>query len=404
MSRRLAPLLAALAAACGGPTFTVSGVVVDDGRAPVAGAAVSISGHAPVSTDKEGRFSVRGVERPYDLTVVSAGDGMGVVYHGLARPDPALRLFRIRGVKHGSVSGTVVGGAGYPQPPGRVTLVVFISSFGADQVVAAADGSFSIPDVRWLDGRSTVDGRLHAIQMDVGPAGPTAYHGWGDSGGLTLAEGVPLPGQVIELESPVVTSTIGGSASIPEGYALTGLEMALQLGEGPWRMILVADRSPGTVFGYLSPLVSGVHYDMTASARSAAGDVVGGGRYGLPGIAPGLSLALPPAPAPLEPVDGARAGYGTVFSWEAYGTPGAVYRVAFEPQRPGDPEFHVVTTARRTAIPDLRAMGLSLPAAWYRWRIHAEGPWNDIETSLGYDLPALHTFAGTAPRSFAAAP
>jgi hypothetical protein len=329
---------------------------------------------------------------------------MGVVYRGLTRRDPALRLFRVRSTRHGSISGTVAGGAGYPQPPGRVTLVVFISSFGADQVLAAADGTFSIPDVRWFDGTPTVAGRLHALQMDVGPAGPTVYHGWGDTGAITLAEGVPLAGQAIDLESPVVSSTIDGSVSVPAGYALTGRELDLALSEGPWRMVLLSDASPAAAFSYLSPLVSGVHYDMTASARSTGGDLVGGGRFGLPGIAHGLSLVLPAAPALGDPADGAAAGYDTVFSWDAYGSPGAVYHIAFEPERPGDPELHVVTAATRTTLPDLRVMGLALPAATYRWSVRAEGPWDDIESSLQYDLPSQHTFGRTAPRTFTAVP
>jgi len=404
VTRRLVTALACLATACGDANFTVSGVVVDDGRGPVAGATVSIPGHAAVSTDAQGRFSVPGVERPFDLTLVSAADAMGVVYRGLTRRDPAPRLFRVRSIKHGSVSGTVSGGAGYPQPPGRVTLVVFISSFGADQVLAAADGSFSIPDVRWRDGSPTVVGRLHAVQMDVGPAGPVAYQGWGDSGAITLSEGLPLAGQDIALESPVVSATIDGSASIPAGYALTGRELDLALGEGPWRMVLLADASAEATFSFVSPLVSGAHYDMTASARSAAGDVIGGGRFGLPGVARGLSLVLPAAPALDQPAEGAAAGYGTVFSWGAYGTPGAVYHVAFQPRNPGDPEIHVVTMGTTTALPDLRAMGLGLPAAGYLWSVHAEGPWDDIESSLEYNLPSFHTFGQTAPRSFSAVP
>jgi len=169
-------------------------------------------------------------------------------------------------------------------------------------------------------------------------------------------------------------------------------------------MALLTDPSPAAAFSYLSPLKGGVHYDMTASARSAGGDVVGGGRYGLPGIAHGLSLVLPAAPALLQPADGAAAGYGTVFSWEAYGTPDAVYHVAFEPQRPGDPEVHVVTAATRATLPDLRAMGLVLPAAEYRWSVSAEGPWDDVESSLEYDLPSFHTYGRTAPRTFTAVP
>lgn len=403
MTRTLFALLL-LAGACGDATFTVSGTVVDDGRGPVAGALVSIPGHAAVTTDPAGRFAVPGVQRPFDLTLVSAADGMGVVYHGLNRRDPALRLFRVRSVKHGSVSGTVVGGAGYPQPAGRATLIVFLSRFGADQALAAADGSFSIPDVRWFDGSPTVLGRLHAVQMDVGPAGPTGYQGWGDSLGITLTEGVPLAGQAIALESPVVSGAIDGSVSLPAGYAPAGRELDLQMEEGPWRMTLLADASPGATFGYLPPLVTGAHYDMAASARSPAGDTVGGGRFGLPGIAQGLSLVLPAAPALGEPADGGTAGYGAVFSWEAYGTPGAVYHVAFEPVRAGDPELHVVTTATKTALPDLRALGMGVPAAQYRWSVRADGPWDDIESSLEFYLPTLHTFGRSAPRTFIATP
>jgi hypothetical protein len=406
VTRSLAAACGLLLAACGGSEIRVSGSVVDDGRGPVAGAAVSIPGHAAAITDAAGRFAVDGVTRPYDLTLVSAADRIGVVYLGLTRPDPALRLFRVRSVKQGSVSGAVSGGAGYPQPVGRSTLLAFLSSVGRGQGTTAADGSFSLPDVRWFDGSPTVAGRLHALQVDMGPSGPVGYPGYGDTGFVSVGEGAPLAGQAIALESPVVTSTIDGSMSLPAGYSPLSREIDIQLVEGPWRMVLLTEASPGPAFSYLTPLITGAHYDLVVSAQTAAGEFIRGGRYYLPGTATGLSLALPPAPALVLPGDGAAGiGAGSPFSWGAYATSGSVYRVAFEPQRAGDPELHVVTTATRATLPDLRAQGLGLPSlAPYRWSVRAEGPWQTLEDSLGFDLPAAYAYALTAPRSFATAP
>src|SRR5262249_9090108 len=114
-----------------GEIITVSGRVLQLSGARVGHLAVAILGQGlAAKTDDFGNFTIPNVRTPYDIaasvftvTVPYAPAPSVPVSRGLRRPDPHLVVFPGDAESTAVVTGTLSGGAGFPQPAGHFAFV-----------------------------------------------------------------------------------------------------------------------------------------------------------------------------------------------------------------------------------------------------------------------------------------
>ncbi len=362
-------------------TITVTGKVITASQQPLANSPVVITGRPTTTTDANGVFTVTGVGVPYDVTVAVSATKLGITYRGLSRQDPTLVNFlsSAPSANSATISGTVSGGAGYPQPVLRTSSVLIKSTEGSfSQTPSSTTGAYS-RIINW-DGAGTITVSLHAMQWDINPSGmPVAFHGYGEKTGVSVTAGGTFAGQNIAMTA-VSAQTISGSIIVPATLSLSGKTLNLQ-----WptigTMILGGEGGTATTFTYAVPVVTGTTLSVIVAASSggARGNVI------KTGIAPGTSgiaLTIPTPPALSLPVEAATGvSVTTPFSWTPVAS--TIYLMTLTGHA-DEPDYLVVTDSPTATIPDLNALGLGLPAgATYSWNVYAAGPFANINAAAG---------------------
>lgn len=362
-------------------TITVSGKVVGSNLQPVASAPVVISGKAPVTTDANGNFSVSGVTTPYDATVVVGAQKLGLVYKGLTRTDPTLIFlsFTPGTGKSASLSGTVSGGDGFPQPATDKSAGVFGSPEATRNLfINTTTGAYGPSTVSWF-GPSTTTGSIYALQWQVDGSGlPTSYKGFGSKTGVALSDTGTFSGQNVAMGS-VAGSSLSGSVSVPTGYTLSTKALAVNFVTNA-SISLLSDSTSTTSFTYITPNVSGATMQLTAQATSGT-NIVAGFKTGLAANASGANLSLPAAPQQSLPVNAATGvNTSTNFTWTPFS--GGAHLVII--QAAGKPTYFILTTGTNATIPDLTSLGLGLPAATnYSWAVYGFAPFASVDAAAG---------------------
>lgn len=128
-------------------TINVSGTLIGINLQPVASAPVVITSggtNLSTTTNATGVFSVSGVTPPYDATVVTGN--LSLIYKGLTCTNPTLVFLGVApGVsRSASLSGTVSGGTGFPQPANHLARTAFGSPEAVDSAtVNSATGAYN---------------------------------------------------------------------------------------------------------------------------------------------------------------------------------------------------------------------------------------------------------------------
>ncbi len=393
-------------------TITVAGTVIGANLQPVASAPVVItsgSTNLSTTTNASGAFSVAGVTPPYDATVVTGNQSL--IYKGLTRTDPTLVFlgFSPGASRSASLSGTVSGGAGFPEPANHVTRTAFGSPEAVDNATAAtATGAYNMGTVSWF-GPTTTTGNIHALQwLFDGTGFPTDYKGYGQKLNVALSDGGVFASQNVTM-SGVSEAAISGSVALPAGYNLASKRMSVGFADRSLIEVL-ADSGSSTNFTYTTPNITGATIQMRITAGNAAGTSVITTKPGLSVNATGVSIPLPAGSDLSLPPNGAtNVNNSTTFSYTPFS--GGVHFVVFN--GPGaNPDYVVVTTAASTTIPNLSSVGLGLPASTaYTWNVQGAAPFASVDAAAG---PGgwLAVFLGTAEgsrtasinRSFTTAP
>lgn len=382
------------------PTLTVAGAVIGINLQPVASAPVVItsgSNSFSTTTNASGAFSVSGVTPPYDATVVAGNQAL--VYQGLTRPDPTLVFvdFVPGAPRTATLSGTVSGGAGFPQPANHLTRTAFASPEALDTATAnTTTGAYNMGTVSWY-GPATTTGNIRALQWQFDPANnlPTDYKGYGEKLGVALSDGGTFASQNVSM-SGVGEASISGSVALPAGYTLGSKRMAVGFADRSLIQLL-SDPSASNSFTYNTPSLTGATIQMQVAAQNAAGTSVITTKPGLAVSATGVSLPLPAGSDLSLPPSGATGvNHSTTFSYTPFS--GGVHLVVFN--GPGtNPDYVVVTAAASTRIPNLSSVGLGLPASTtYSWRVIGLAPLATVDAAAG---PGgwLATYLGTVEGS-----
>jgi len=391
--RRLAVTALAVAtilalAACSGPTtITVHGKVTDTiltpfGTAfPGVGANAYIAGTA-VPLNPDGTFTISAVQPPYDLIVTVPTWNAAYVYLGLTRSDPTLSLFTDSSA---FFTGDVSLSIGSAVPSGQMGAIVAGSTGLVQQpaMLNAGDGPAIGPITFAWGGEQNRPVTLYALTA-VGSGGgpPTSFTGFGSTT-ATLQDGGTLSGLSINLGS-VTNATMSGSISAPSGYTVDSAGVVLRLGSPTGALLGIGPGSGGgaTFTGVSVPVHSGIAYGIAGSASNGSGRGTRAWRN-VAGPGSGLTLALPAPAVPTAPASGATGvGTGTTFRWTPLAS--AVYLAELTGPSASDPDVYVVTGGTSFDLPDLSAVGMSLPsAASYGYRVLAMGPFASVDAFAG---------------------
>ncbi|HVE81189.1 MAG TPA: hypothetical protein VND93_00005 [Myxococcales bacterium] len=390
------------------PAIAVRGRAVGLNGLPVIGLTAVIAGHPAVNVDGDGQFAIADVRAPYDLTLVDGAAQHATIYRGLTRVDPTIVVSDARPASSlsATISGTVTGGH-YPQQSGEDSWAAFVSP----QVRAltringsGSAGAFSLP-VGWA-GAATVAGRVHALQFSWQGSLPASFTGYG-SAGVTLSGGGTFAPAISM--APITSGTITGMVALPSAYSVIGKQYAIHL-DGI-RAMAINDATASDSFTYVVPNVTGAEL----SAVVVAGDPLGNAIIHTSAPVPaGGAIRLAPRPAPelILPANGARdVGQSMTFSWSTF--EGGIHRVAFAEDGGSGYRVTVFTRDGSTTLPDLSALGLSIPrGAPFRWSVTGIAPvsgTDEIASPAFADRLALssgkETFYGlTVERTLTTAP
>lgn len=398
--QRLAPLLsfvvlAVVLAGCGGgaastPTdtgITVSGrFLLPDGTA--ASGITALIADEVVTPAADGSFQAAGIEAPYDVSVLISVPAADVVvsFQGITREDPVLVLPDL-----GSVP---------PERQATISFDLYYNETAVDPTVydyAVLSGpvdyhpyeyfnlkgaTLASRPVTW-SGPATSSARIVAAQGTVLGAQPrmfTEYRNFASRDNISLEAGAAAHAGLSF--SPVATGTITGTTTAPPGFTITRRSLGLMFGEEDWGVISYENHSsafpivPG--FSLATPDVSGFSYYVALTAELGDADVRT--RVAVAdATATDVNVQIPAPPQLLQPADGQVGVTGsTVFEW----TPMAdgIYVMAAISPTPDAPYYVTFTDDTEARLPDVGALGISLPgAATYTWGVQAFAPADSID-------------------------
>ncbi|WP_457634300.1 hypothetical protein [Oceanithermus desulfurans] len=402
----------------------VQGTLVDLCGQPIPYNTVYVPGSDPVLTDAEGKFTITGVQTPYDLVInnvylsdiAAEGDASLLVVHGLTKTDPYLAVNPRNGSScaSASVAGTIT-----PASPSDITTKEAVAlllppyrdyAFSYDDTFStslrfdpALAGDAALLGLRWqTDGDGNAVAFSDPNRSDLGAAVAT----------VTLQDGGDVSGQTLALSPEgIATRTVTASAQLPSVMSLSRVEHYLTY-QGEDTRIRTAQFSfkggtEETSFSFAGPTGSDL-----GSLISAEADYGEGGRFlSLDGAAPldlsdisgnvmvwqrvpadgdAVTLSFPDPVVPYAPVSGSVVKPGeTVFRWT--GPEGALYDVVFGLWFPATDQglaVEVLTAGTELTIPSFADLGGVPDTNAYVWWF--------LQAAAGEALPASVDDAASA--------
>lgn len=229
------------------------------------------------TSDTSGKFSVPGVLAPYSA-VVEFPSGETHTFLDLNRPDPTLNLITLTGISSVtpvSISGTLSGGSGFPNPVGTVAEAVYVSlneNVGLQKLDPGKGGAYNIQFNQLNEIKA--QGRVMALQWEETVAGasriPTKYTGYGESIPF-LKSGTAAAGVNIAL-SPVGQSTLSGEVTPLAGMTVVWKNLGASI-VPRGGFFLATDQSGATNFSYPVPTADRLkdHFVLAIGAVSTQG-------------------------------------------------------------------------------------------------------------------------------------
>ena len=379
-----------------GAIITVNGTVLDPNGQPVPNSTVIISGKSPVTTDASGRFTVAGVQAPYDCTSIwNIGfEKRALVHQGLTRPDPTLHWVDFGPVQpvNATITGRVTPYNGNAAPP-RIAFGL-PETWETDQLAAAPETTIGTPmppppavptrydysfAPDWYQASSTT-GSLHALQWTATNDGlPNTYVGFASQPNVTISDGGTFNRPDLVLTN-LSTTSINGSVSMFPNGRLDAKWVNVRFKSNALMRVLTHANSDLS-FSYNTPNLSASVATLEVQTMASLLpnlEVSRARKRGLDPSASDVALVLYPPPVASLPVDLATGvTYTTDFRWTSFSNGIHVLRVRGPPTCPG---FDILTKGTSARIPDLSAYGMELPAATdYTWCVRGHAPFKDVD-------------------------
>jgi hypothetical protein len=363
--------------------------------------------NAPI--DAEGHFSAPDVADEYQLIVYAPDYKFVEVWDDVRTRAPVIDLNLSLGDPpySATIRGKLKGGLSTPYDVADDETVF------TELVYASSTNGYLYPrssidppegfdlNPQWF-GAATDTGEVLALQyVFKNKVGVTEYTGFGRRP-MTIEDG-NIYGSAngaaatdIQVSAPTV-ETLTGHLALPTGWTRQSSFVHM----GPFMPDLILEND----FSLLVPQLA----DVPMWLRLEASGADGLGDFNIPVPTQGpWNIDIPNPPKPLSPAEGANAVTpSTIFSWN--GLPnGSVAGVYFEV---GDWRIERYTTAPDTTLPDLSALGVTLPtAAEGTWLVEAIGPattTDDVLTVLhkhNLEVADSSYYLDSASRTFTSAP
>jgi hypothetical protein len=193
---------------------------------------------------------------------------------------------------------------------------------------------------------------------------------------VTLVSTDPFHGGQDLAVLPIDEGVLSGSTSLPGGYVSFARTLSVQFDDGA--SIVVAGRFGfAEDFTYRTPHVGDGDFTLAAAAVGPADSGAYAVRPGLPYATTGVDMRLPVASNLSEPADGSTgADRSTSFGWSS--PVARTHLVRF--QSTSGPTFDVITGDTSVTLPDLDAVGVSIPGGTeYTWRVFGLEPYADVD-------------------------
>jgi hypothetical protein len=347
---------------------------------------VIVRGHDPVFADASGNFTVNDVDTPYDIFTVQTGDNRAVVaYLGLTRANP--RVFTIVQTPGftAELTGTVSGGAGYPEPADTQTSLTIASPFTQSGLNLSADtatGDYTATPSWSFSATTTLE--LTALQFTTTGGLATAFPG------AATASIAAVHGDVLVQDlflAPVSTATVSGTYTVPAGYVLDSKVLAVE-SSGLTLLNLPGDSVDDGTFSLMGPVIPGRSLTLQVQANFGGQSSSIALRRGITSTVAGLSIQVPAAAQILFPLEGAvDVDVGSDFFCSPF--PLGVQLFTFAPDNPeAGFQYFICTTDTHVTLPDLSEFGIApAPGELYNLAIAGLGPFSDMDDFAGPNGP-----------------
>jgi hypothetical protein len=323
-----AVLLGAAACGEGGDENGVLVTTVSEyGATPIAGVLVQVNDEAWASTDADGNVSFADIDPPYEVrvfqTIATDSHRLHVVWALIEQTSGRLIIpvdgSAVDTYHRGSITGTITGRS---DDDSQILVIASTAPYGGARALAAADGTFELPNVDW-EGPSSQGFTLQAFESD-GADPPTRYIGHAIVS-ITLDDpdgnGASFADAELALES-IDQSHVAGTVTMPDNLT-TDLYPSISLEFADGSSISLdgnATTDPGA-YDFAVPVLRGAAARIGFLAVGPGGDQSLGPRsyferkVNLP--ADGINFDLPAPVELLEPGEGAEIGGSTTFRWSA---------------------------------------------------------------------------------------
>jgi hypothetical protein len=348
------------------------------------------------TTPANGTFTFPGIGTAYDIAA-ALGSVEAVEYVGVTRSDPILVL--PMSAPAGSKMATI-NLSGSPLLPAGSSWTAAWLPPGTSEIYAAAyytgSASPSLP-FQWANARSTVNGTAVGFERD----GSGVFTRFGSVSGVaaTDTQTTSLAIPMTSISAGTVTGTASRSSTQQFWWSTS---VAAEIG-GARIPIAGGTSMPEGSFSLSTPKGTGYNLRVVGFASDSSSGSSETCKSILPDAA-GVNITVPLGPIQTGPATNATGVNGsTVFGWSTVGA--SVYRLQL-----GSLTYRVAiyTSANNATIPDLSAMGFTLPATnASTWQVVSAipalgtiGPTVDDTAAGPWSIDCNSTRAVTAPRSF----
>lgn len=347
------------ASAGGAPTtITVEGTVMTSRGVFVSSATVAIPGKAPVTTGAGGRFTITGVQPPYDIVIFSGVSNRATMYRGLNRANP--RLMFLDGATTSERSTASMQLAFGQLLPSTSTTSWFV---GRSIIPTTPDTGYSSGMAQWVGSSDTlafdytwwnsspINTSVGALQVlhDLQTEAPIDFT-FGSVASVPLVANAIIP---VNLNmGPVTTSVLNATINVPVGGALESASVVAKSGNHSFR---VFDTDSSAV-AIKVPNLPQPGFLIDATATDNIGNYVHARVEGLTAGGAQNTVNFPQSPRLSLPINNAVGidPRTQTFSW----IPVAAGSVAVVTFATANLTIDVVTFDNRTEIPDLASLGL----------------------------------------------
>jgi hypothetical protein len=364
----------------------VSGNVIDFFRRPVPGVPVSIADQTD-TTDADGRFSISGVQPPYDAKLVlsmtrdNTPARYAYVYEGLERTDPTLQVYSALVQRSASSLAVAINQTDFSDATRHVILSFASPDAHFVEASLQADGSALQGNPGWT-GPATTTGVAHALSvLRADAAEPPLFYEAHQSQPLATTDNqvavvsFDLPPAFLP-ESNIIGFAGGGSTGDRSHY------VAVRFPDGT-ALPLIDQSTPLDDFDYLVPDLE----DTSLVVAAADGTIVPYAVAWQEGVAPGaddIELEIPNPVTISSPQNGATIAPTTPFAWSTSSQTAKtfLFHLEFTDTYAG---ILVITSRSQIELPTFPD-GFTVPGGTSAfWSVETHGDAEDVDALAGPD-------------------